>query len=230
MHRDHHVRPAAWWKLTLARRKQALHDLWMDKEGGSSPIRRPSAARGVHTIRVSYLSSDRRRLVKLGGLPIDPVGRLVSFAFLIGCAWPALRAARSLRVPRGGPWVFCALKWTSPLYGVEENVECRNHGALYSRGHSVWTGDAQVRATPSARHCWLQPSELSQYINIYIYIALRENHLGGAGLAIVGSSSRRTTFGGCGRFAYQPVAPAVGRSPLACRPSPVSRGLCSPTS
>lgn len=50
------------------------------------------------------------------GLPIDRVGRLVSFAFLIGCAWPALRAARSLNVSREAAWVFCALLWTSPYY------------------------------------------------------------------------------------------------------------------
>ena len=77
--------------------------------------------------------------MKLGGLPIDPVGRLVSFAFLIGCAWPALRAARSLHVSRESGLGLLRAPVDEPLlYSVEQNVQYRNHGAVfYSRGHSV---------------------------------------------------------------------------------------------
>lgn len=55
-------------------------------------------------------------IAHLGGFPLDAVGRLVSFAFLIGCAWPALGIARRLTLPRQVVWVFCALLWSSPIY------------------------------------------------------------------------------------------------------------------
>ena len=36
-------------------------------------------------------------VAKLARLPLDPVGRMVSFAFLAGCAWPAAGIARRRR-------------------------------------------------------------------------------------------------------------------------------------
>ena len=53
---------------------------------------------------------------KTGGFPLDPVGRLVSFSFLIGCAWPVYQIARRLKLTREVVWVFCALLWSSPYY------------------------------------------------------------------------------------------------------------------
>jgi hypothetical protein len=55
-------------------------------------------------------------IAKLGGFPLDPVGRLVSFGFLLACAWPASAIARRLVLPRQAVWVFCALLWSSPIY------------------------------------------------------------------------------------------------------------------
>jgi hypothetical protein len=55
-------------------------------------------------------------IAKLGQFPLDPVGRLVSFAFLLGCAWPASSIAARLTFPRQVVWVFCALLWSSPIY------------------------------------------------------------------------------------------------------------------
>ncbi len=52
----------------------------------------------------------------MGGFPLDPVGRIVSFCFLLACAWPAFGIARRLSLPRDVAWVFCALLWSSPLY------------------------------------------------------------------------------------------------------------------
>lgn len=52
----------------------------------------------------------------LGDFQIDPVGRLVSFGFLLACAWPAFSLSRSLKLPDETAWVFCALLWSSPLY------------------------------------------------------------------------------------------------------------------
>jgi hypothetical protein len=57
-------------------------------------------------------------IVRMSGLPLEPVGRLVSFAFLIGCAWPAFMLGRRLKMPSEAAWVFCALLWSSPLYLV----------------------------------------------------------------------------------------------------------------
>jgi hypothetical protein len=53
---------------------------------------------------------------KFGHLPLDSVGRLVSFVFLLGCAWPASAIATRLTLPRRAVWVFCALLWSSPIY------------------------------------------------------------------------------------------------------------------
>jgi hypothetical protein len=55
-------------------------------------------------------------IAKVGGFPLDPVGRLVSFGFLLGCAWPASAIAKRLALPRQAVWVFCALLWSSPFY------------------------------------------------------------------------------------------------------------------
>ena len=55
-------------------------------------------------------------IAKAGGWPLDPIGRLVSFAFLLGCAWPAALITRRLALPRQTAWVFCALLWSSPIY------------------------------------------------------------------------------------------------------------------
>ena len=52
----------------------------------------------------------------IGNFPLDPVGRLVSFAFLIGCAWPARQIVKRLNLPAEIAWIFCALLWSSPLY------------------------------------------------------------------------------------------------------------------
>jgi hypothetical protein len=53
---------------------------------------------------------------KLGGFPLETTGRLLSFCFLIACAWPACLITRRLGLPRETAWIFCALLWSSPLY------------------------------------------------------------------------------------------------------------------
>jgi hypothetical protein len=52
----------------------------------------------------------------VGRVSLDAVGRILSFMFLIGCAWPAWRIARRLALPPRVVWVFCALLWSSPTY------------------------------------------------------------------------------------------------------------------
>ncbi|MEP6939267.1 MAG: hypothetical protein ABI846_05845 [Rudaea sp.] len=53
---------------------------------------------------------------ELGGWNLDRVGRLVSFAWLVACLWPAFSIARRLKLPRDVALVFCALLFTSPIY------------------------------------------------------------------------------------------------------------------
>jgi hypothetical protein len=55
-------------------------------------------------------------IVSMGHLPLEPIGRLVSFAFLVACAWPAFATQKRLNLPSEVAWVFCALLWSSPLY------------------------------------------------------------------------------------------------------------------
>lgn len=55
-------------------------------------------------------------IVQWSGWDLDPVGRLLSFVFLIACAWPAFQIARRLELRRETAVLFCALLWSSPLY------------------------------------------------------------------------------------------------------------------
>jgi hypothetical protein len=43
---------------------------------------------------------------KASGLSLDAVGRMVSFVFLLGCAWPARAIASRLALPRQTIWYF----------------------------------------------------------------------------------------------------------------------------
>jgi hypothetical protein len=47
---------------------------------------------------------------------LDATGRLVSFCFLLACAWPAWSIVRRLKLNNDVAWIFCALLWSSPLY------------------------------------------------------------------------------------------------------------------
>jgi hypothetical protein len=52
----------------------------------------------------------------LGNFQLDLVGRLVSFFFLLACAWPAFATAHRLNLPSQVAWIFCALLWSNPIY------------------------------------------------------------------------------------------------------------------
>lgn len=54
-------------------------------------------------------------IVAISGFELEPVGRFVSYMFLVACAWPAFALSRRLALPKEVPWVFCALLWSSPL-------------------------------------------------------------------------------------------------------------------
>jgi hypothetical protein len=56
------------------------------------------------------------KLHQLTDTPLDAAGRLVSFAFLLGCLWPAQMLCRQLTLPRGCGALFGAFLLSSPLY------------------------------------------------------------------------------------------------------------------
>jgi hypothetical protein len=95
----------------------ALTSLWMVKEGWRLDYQTPVAGFPWSIPFEFPLFQFLAALVsKWGGWDLDPVGRLLSFSFLIACAWPAFRIARCLDLPRETVLVFCALLWSSPLY------------------------------------------------------------------------------------------------------------------
>lgn len=55
-------------------------------------------------------------IVKVIGTPLEPTGRLVSFLFMLGCAWPCFMISKKLKLHPSVFWVFCALFWTTPIY------------------------------------------------------------------------------------------------------------------
>lgn len=55
-------------------------------------------------------------LVKTTGWPIDATGRMLSYAALLACAYPAHLLVNRLGLPRRTFWVFCTLLWSSPIY------------------------------------------------------------------------------------------------------------------
>ncbi len=55
-------------------------------------------------------------IAKIGKIPLDSVGRLVSFCFLLLSIWPIRKIFHKLSLPNLTIWVFCALFLSSPLY------------------------------------------------------------------------------------------------------------------
>jgi hypothetical protein len=95
----------------------ALTSLWMQREGVSLAYETPVAGYPwaiplefpIYQVMAAALSS-------LTSMSLEPAGRVVSWLFLLACAWPAFALNRRLRIGDAFPWVFCALLWTSPLY------------------------------------------------------------------------------------------------------------------
>lgn len=63
----------------------------------------------IYQAIVAFLSS-------LFNSPLSATGRIVSFIFLLACAWPAYMITQRLSLKKEVAWVFCALLWSSPLY------------------------------------------------------------------------------------------------------------------
>jgi len=101
------------WRQT----QTALTSYWMVKEGWQLAYQTPVLGYPWSIpLEFPIYQSIVALIVRLSGFPLDPVGRLTSFAFLIACAWPAFQIVRRVRLPSVVAWVFCILLWSSPLY------------------------------------------------------------------------------------------------------------------
>ena len=95
----------------------ALTAYWINREGWQLAYQTPVAGYPwsipfefpFYQLIVAFIS-------RVGNLGLVPVGRIVSFCFLIACAWPAFKITRKLDLPTNVAWVFCALLWSSPIY------------------------------------------------------------------------------------------------------------------
>jgi hypothetical protein len=95
----------------------ALTSYWMIQEGWQLPYQTPVLGYPwAVPFEFPIYQSIVALIAWLGNFPLDPVGRLVSFCFLLACAWPAFAILRRLNLPADVGWTFCALLWSSPLY------------------------------------------------------------------------------------------------------------------
>jgi hypothetical protein len=95
----------------------ALTAYWMIEEGWQLPYQTPAwGYPWTAPIEFPIYQSLVALITSIGRLPLEPVGRLVGFSFLIACAWPAFQIGKRLNLPPEAAWLFCALLWSSPLY------------------------------------------------------------------------------------------------------------------
>lgn len=95
----------------------ALSSYWMLRDGFSFPYITPVAGYPwAIPFEFPIFQWIVALIVRIFSTPLEPTGRLVSFMFMLGCAWPALLILRRLKLHPSVPWIFCALFWTSPIY------------------------------------------------------------------------------------------------------------------
>jgi hypothetical protein len=95
----------------------ALTSYWMIQEGWRLDYQTPVVGYPWSVpMEFPIFQSIAALLAWLFNLELDPTGRLLSFCFLLACAWPAYAIARRLDLPSDAIFVFCALLWSSPLY------------------------------------------------------------------------------------------------------------------
>ncbi len=94
-------------------------------------------------------------VAKAGHLDLDAVGRLLSFAFLVACAWPATVVVERLKLPAATAWSFCALLWSSPLYLFWGRSFMIETAALFFAFASVPFALDLVRGPSTWRSAWI---------------------------------------------------------------------------
>jgi hypothetical protein len=108
--------PLVEWNL-FRQTQTALTSYWMIEEGWRFPYQTPVVGYPWELpFEFPIYQSIVALIAWVTSFSLDAVGRLVSFSFLLACAWPAFQIARRLELPRDVAWVFCALLWSSPLY------------------------------------------------------------------------------------------------------------------
>lgn len=94
----------------------ALTAFWMVSEGWQLAYQTPVAGYPWSIpFEFPIYQSFVALLVWIGGFSLEPTGRILSFVFLIACAWPAFAIVDRLSLPKRVAWIFCALLWSSPL-------------------------------------------------------------------------------------------------------------------
>ena len=95
----------------------ALTSYWMLKDGWSLAYETPVAGYPwAIPMEFPIYQGIVCLIAYIFNLPLAPIGRLLSFCFLIACAWPAIKVTRKLKLKPQVVWVFCALLWSSPIY------------------------------------------------------------------------------------------------------------------
>lgn len=95
----------------------ALTAFWMLREGWQLAYQTPGwGYPWAAPIEFPIYQALVALIVRVTHSPLEPIGRLVSFSFLIAMAAPAFMIRRRLKLPTEATWVFCALLWSSPLY------------------------------------------------------------------------------------------------------------------
>lgn len=112
----HAGQPLLEWGM-FRQTQTALTSYWMIHEGWQMPYQTPVAGYPwALPFELPIYQGIVALIVAWTGAPLDPTGRIVSFIFLLACAWPAFATARRLALPSSVAWLFCALLWSSPLY------------------------------------------------------------------------------------------------------------------
>lgn len=95
----------------------ALTAEWMVREGWRLDYQTPVAgAPWAIPLEFPIYQSLVAAVVAVTGLDLSATGRVVSWLFLVACAWPACGLADRLRLPRSVAWTSCTLLWSAPLY------------------------------------------------------------------------------------------------------------------
>lgn len=95
----------------------ALTSFWMLKEGWTLAYQTPVVGYPwAIPFEFPIYQALVAAIVAISGFELEPVGRFVSYLFLVACAWPAFALSKRLALPINVPWVFCTLLWTAPLY------------------------------------------------------------------------------------------------------------------
>jgi hypothetical protein len=110
-------RPASSGIRGISSDTNCISVLLMIKEGWQLPYQTPMLGYPwTIPLEFPFYQSIVASITWITGFSLDAVGRLVSFGFLLACAWPAFAIAQRLKLTSAAAWIFCAILWSSPQY------------------------------------------------------------------------------------------------------------------